>query len=713
MAGVNVKLGVSGVSEFKRSMKESQNSVKTLDAELKKSEAQYKATGDKEKYMADQSKLLKQKLDEQKKAAKSAEDALEAMRRQGVEKTSAEYQNMARQLAVAQTGMYNTQTALNSLNGAQVQASKSAGDLKNNLTNIAKNVSLQNISSGLKSVDSTLKSAANYAYQIGKNLVESVREAASYADDTATLAEMYDIPLTRLLQMQALVDAGLDTSVDAMLNAMTRMKRGVGKESAEAMGYLKQFGLVATMAGGKTGETYDELLTRDPDELFWKAGQGIMAMTDALEQEAAAQAIFGRGWKELKPLFDTYSDQESFNRALENTEINSEDTIQNLTELNDKIGELEHNFQVVKTELLGALAPALTQVSDIISGVLAEFNKYLQSDEGQEKLQELSDAVVDLFSGLKDIKPGDVIDTAKDILDGIVETLKWISENWEGVVDGIKAIVGVWAGIKVTEGITTFMNLINGIRGLGGAGAAAAAGTSAGSGWASSFASAASAGLKAVPWLAALLAMIYPIKEEMDAAGGYPAAIEELMDEASNVLTIVEAALGNKGAKAELITKEIDRTQPFIDKLKEEYGIDLAKVKPVEVKTEPVVENQEAARGNLQEEIGTLQIPANIVPATYWWGRRPVGGGSPLANYMQDVEGREYGHANGLPFVPYEGYYHLHAGERVMTASANRNYTYNNNTYFGNVNLHNGMEVDALTESIDRQNRRHNRGYGT
>ena len=72
------------------------------------------------------------------------------------------------------------------------------------------------------------------------------------------------------------------------------------------------------------------------------------------------------------------------------------------------------------------------------------------------------------------------------------------------------------------------------------------------------------------------------------------------------------------------------------------------------------------------------------------------------------------GHANGLPFVPYDGYIAmLHRGERVMPARENKNYTYNNNTYFGSVNLHNGLEVDALAESIARNNRRKSRGFGS
>ena len=79
------------------------------------------------------------------------------------------------------------------------------------------------------------------------------------------------------------------------------------------------------------------------------------------------------------------------------------------------------------------------------------------------------------------------------------------------------------------------------------------------------------------------------------------------------------------------------------------------------------------------------------------------------ANITVVVE-MEGSHANGLPFVPYDGLRLLHRGERVLTARENMRYTTNN--YFGNVNLNNGLEIEALTESIDRRNRRQMAGFG-
>jgi hypothetical protein len=120
---------------------------------------------------------------------------------------------------------------------------------------------------------------------------------------------------------------------------------------------------------------------------------------------------------------------------------------------------------------------------------------------------------------------------------------------------------------------------------------------------------------------------------------------------------------------------------------------------PVEVKPEV----PEDAAANIADQVGAVTVPLRFdIPGISFGG---AGGGG--NNVLMKK-------ANGLPFVPYDGYLSLlHRGERVMTASENRHYTYNSNTYFGSVNLHNGLEVDALAESIARNNRRKSRGFGS
>ena len=95
-------------------------------------------------------------------------------------------------------------------------------------------------------------------------------------------------------------------------------------------------------------------------------------------------------------------------------------------------------------------------------------------------------------------------------------------------------------------------------------------------------------------------------------------------------------------------------------------------------------------------------------------GTRGIGtGGENMMRMLGETANAAYSYANGIPFVNDTRLALLHRGERVLTASENRHYTYNSNTYFGSVNLNNGLQVEALAESIARNNRRKNSGYGS
>ena len=132
----------------------------------------------------------------------------------------------------------------------------------------------------------------------------------------------------------------------------------------------------------------------------------------------------------------------------------------------------------------------------------------------------------------------------------------------------------------------------------------------------------------------------------------------------------------------------------------------------VEIPVEAKTEGDEAAK--IAAQIGTVQVPVQLVTNGGAGAFAGGGGGGGQADYFMDSLFGSFrpGFANGLPFVNHTQLALLHRGERVLTATQNQHYTYNSNTYFGSVNLNNGMQIDALTESIARQNRRQRAAYG-
>ena len=76
MADVSVKMGVSGIAQFKQAMTEATSSVKMVDAALKLNEQQLKATGDKETYLQNKIVALKTQIEAQTKVVNNAKAAM-------------------------------------------------------------------------------------------------------------------------------------------------------------------------------------------------------------------------------------------------------------------------------------------------------------------------------------------------------------------------------------------------------------------------------------------------------------------------------------------------------------------------------------------------------------------------------------------------------------------------------------------------------------
>lgn len=478
MADVSVKMGVSGISQFKQGMTDAQASVKTLDAALKANEKQFKATGDAESHMAAQTNLLNAKLQAQKNIVKNAEQALKQMEANGVKTTGKAYQDMQRKLIEAQSAMLDTQMAMDSLGSKATETSEKTDKMTQSLGGISKKISLDQVITSVNAITTGLENAAKKAVQLGQDLWNTVMDSARWADDTATMAQMYGIDLDTFQRMQKLVTNGLDTTVDSMLTAQDKLTKGVGKGSKEVMETLQELGLA--FSSGKDAAA--QLITEDNVELFWKAGQAIMEMDDAFDKEAAAQQLFGRSWKELVPLFTKYHSMEEYNAALEDVNVVSEQSVEDLAALNDKMGELTGNFDTLKNEVIGTLAPALTGAADALNGLLERVLEYLRTPEGQEMLEKLSAAVTGLFEDLSKIDPQQVVEGFVGVFDKIIGGLEWVLEHKDGIIKALEGIIIGWGALKLGGGALQMLNLINGLKGLTGGGTGANVPTQTGGG---------------------------------------------------------------------------------------------------------------------------------------------------------------------------------------------------------------------------------------
>ena len=454
---MKARFGLEGDQKFRQGMKEAANAIKVLNSEQKLAKATFKQTGDAQKYAAQQAEILKKKIEEQKKAIKAAEDAIKTMTNNGIKENDRVMQQWQTKLNDARTSLTNMETELQQLTDTSQEAAQGTEQLGDSLEHLDKTASIQAVTNALNGMANTIGAAIGKVKDLAVGLVGELREAASWADDLATQALMWNLSPEELQRMRMTADL-IDTPVDAILNAQARFKRNIASDSKETRSIFQMLGIYT--------DKYEYGVFEDSVDLFWQAGDAIMRMGNAYQQEEYAQKIFGRSWHELIPLFK--AGREEYEKTMAAQQVVSDENVGKLTELDDALQTLQNRFEVMQNTVLAEISPTLKELAEKLSGFLKELNDYLASEEGKAALQSLSDAIHGLFEDLLAIEPEDVFKGVQDGLNKVKEALEWIKNNKDDVVKAIKGVVIAWGGLKVSAAVGQLLQLINGLKGLTG-----------------------------------------------------------------------------------------------------------------------------------------------------------------------------------------------------------------------------------------------------
>ena len=456
--GVNVKIGVSGIAQFKQNMNQAKTSVKTLDEALKLNEKQFKQTGDAEEYMQQKSELLKQKLEEQKKVVENAERALEDMKAKGVDQASSAFQKMQQELLRAKSDLMDTENSLSGVEEAGQDASDSVSEMNAQLKRIGDGVDFQNVSDGLSTITDSMKAVISKAWQVGEALVNATLGAGSWADELITTATQYEISTEQLQRMRKTANL-IDTSAETILSAQDKLTKNRASGSKEFMGALAFLQIDPT---GKSNA-----------DLFWEAGEAIANMTSSEDKAAYAQKIYGKSWRELMPLFK--AGRKEYEETMASWSVVGDEQINNLGKMDDAYQKMQGEWETFKMEMLSAFSGPLTEGMDTITKLFQELNKYLQTPEGKAAIKQIGDTITTLISDLTNVNPETIVGGLQDIVGKVTEALQWISEHKEDVVTAIQNIAIAFGALKLGELAVNVWRFVDGAKNLMGLGGKKAA----------------------------------------------------------------------------------------------------------------------------------------------------------------------------------------------------------------------------------------------
>lgn len=494
---IKTRFRLEGENEYRRAMKEAADATKVLNSEQKLAEAQYEATGDAQQYVTSTTEILSNKIKEQEKVADAAQKAIEKLRELGVSDADKLMQDWKIKLNTAKTNLTKYQNDLNSLT-VDIQPEK---DLAGQLDTIANKIDFQNTINAIENIQGKIETVIKTAARAAVAVWNMEADAGKWADDLATAASKAGLSV-EAYQAWNYASQFIDTDVSKITSTITKLEKDLGSEDKEIAKAFNQLGVSTRQASGQV---------KNATVVFWDVIDALGRIEDPTRRSILAQKLLGQSWKDLNPLIESGSKAyyALVQEGLE-TAVVSEENVKKLGDMNDAQNKLNASIQKAKFDTLASLAPTFTEVSNALSTAVGALNEFLQSQEGQEALGKLNEAltgVIESFLG-EDGGKG----TFKSIVEGASEAIKifndllgWISEHGETVKDIVVALVGAWGVLEISSTVLHFLQLLQAIplekltAAFGGSAAKAAAGASSAAGAAGTAAAGAAAAAKTAP----------------------------------------------------------------------------------------------------------------------------------------------------------------------------------------------------------------------
>ena len=450
MADITTRIKLDGEASFRSAIRQATTSVKNLDSELKLAEEKFKDSGDAQQLMADKAAILKQKLDSQKSAVDAAKSAIQQLTERGVDPNSAQMIEWRGKLANAESQVIsitreikNNENGLDSngrayttagtkaqeMGGKLEDAGGKASDMNSQLAAIGQGISYQNVTDAIDRINTAVSNGIKKVSSLGKSLWSLTVDSTEWADELKTLSTTSGLDTTTLQQWQYAAKF-VDTDVETIIAARNKLVRNMDDDS-----------FAETLSGIGVSVTDSEGNLRDSYDVMWDVLGVLGEMSDSTERDNLAMQVFGKSATDLLPLIQAGREEwESYGAS---APIVSEENIEKLTAANDAVEDLNSNLETTKRNLLAELAPTLESIATHLTEALQQFNAYLETEEGQEKLQAFSDAAVKLADSILDIDWASAIQTAADALTIVTDALEWIADNKEVVIAALTAIGGL------------------------------------------------------------------------------------------------------------------------------------------------------------------------------------------------------------------------------------------------------------------------------
>lgn len=336
-------------SQLEQAIRKVNSSTKDIDKNLREVNNALKFNPTKVDLWRQKQDLLKSKIKETENNLKSLKNMQSQLDAKGVDKNSAEYQKLQREIITTESKLKTFKGQLNQVGNVKLKAAseqfKQWGSALENAGRQMQGISM--------AAGALVASLGAISYKAGQN-----------ADDLNTMSKVYNIGTEDLQKYKAaadLVDVDLDT-IAKTHQRLTKAMSGSEDETGAQAEAFEKLGVSVTDSNGNL---------RDSDAVWQDTIKALGEVENETERDALAMTLMGKSAAELNPLIEDGGETyEQVAKTMEKYGLDfvDQETLDKANQFNDQLDTMKLLGSVAISQVGASLAeflvPALEKIVD-------------------------------------------------------------------------------------------------------------------------------------------------------------------------------------------------------------------------------------------------------------------------------------------------------------------------------------------------------------
>lgn len=341
-------------TKLDKALKDVEKNTKNLDKELKQVNNALKFNPTNVELWRQKQQLLTEKIKDTKDKLDLLKQAQAKMDASGVDKTSAEYRELQREIITTESKAKTFEKQLREIGNVSLKAAAEQ---------------VKEVGSQLTNAGNALKPLSKAGAAVAGGLVAAAVGAGKSADDLNTLSKVTGIGTDKLQMYKAAADL-VDVSVETIAKSQQKLKKNMAAASSGTGAMSDNFSKLGVSVTDASGQL------RDSDSVFTDVIAALGNIENETERDALAMEIFGKSASELNPLIE--DNGETYKRVAEtfekyNIQPISQEALDKANEFNNQLDTIKlvgtNALQTVGSKLAEGLLPALEKVVDWIGKI--------------------------------------------------------------------------------------------------------------------------------------------------------------------------------------------------------------------------------------------------------------------------------------------------------------------------------------------------------